>query len=139
MPTLFEPITLGADFLGGLLPVAPSALACPGEIRIPTGHAPYPTPHALTVTEIQAIIADYAQAARNAQEAGFDGVELHGANGYLPDQFLRDGTNRRTDEYGGPIENRARFLLEATDAAVGLHRAWARATNVMLSAIPPAR
>ena len=108
------------DFLDGQLPVAPSAIACPGEIRIPTGHAPYPTPHALTVEEIAAIIADYAQAARNARDAGFDGVEVHGANGYLPDQFLRDGTNRRVDEYGGPIENRARFLLEATDAAISV-------------------
>ncbi len=108
------------DFLSGLPPVAPSAIACPGEIRTPTGHAPYPTPHALDADEIQAIIADYAQAARNAKEAGFDGVEVHGANGYLPDQFLRDGTNRRTDEYGGPVENRARFLLEATDAAIGV-------------------
>lgn len=108
------------DFLDGRLPVAPSALACPGEIRTPTGHAPYPTPHALTTEEIGAIIADYAQAASNAKEAGFDGVEIHGANGYLPDQFLRDGTNTRTDDYGGPIQNRARFLLEATDAAVGV-------------------
>lgn len=108
------------DFLDGQLPVAASAIAYPGELRIPTGHAAYPTPHALTVEETQGIIADYAQAARNAQEAGFDGVEVHGANGYLPDQFLRDGTNRRTDDYGGPVENRARFLLEATDAAVGI-------------------
>lgn len=108
------------DFLDGWLPVAPSAIACPGEIRIPSGHAPYPTPHALTVDEIRAIIADYAQAARNAKEGGFDGVEIHGANGYLPDQFLRDGTNRRADEYGGPVENRARFLLEATDAAISV-------------------
>lgn len=108
------------DFLNGLLPVAPSAIACPGEIRTPTGHAPYPVPHALSADEIHGLIADYAQAARNAQEAGFDGVEVHGANGYLPDQFLRDGTNTRTDEYGGPIGNRARFLLEATDAAIGV-------------------
>ncbi len=106
------------DFLDGLLPVAPSAIACAGEIRVPSGHAPYPTPHALSIDEIQMLIADYAQAARNAQDAGFDGVEIHGANGYLPDQFLRDGTNARTDNYGGPIENRARFLLEATDAAI---------------------
>ena len=109
------------DFLDGQLPVAPSAIACPGEIRIPDGgHAPYPVPHALTTEEIQGIIADYAQAAQNAKDAGFDGVEVHGANGYLPDQFLRDGTNRRTDEYGGPVENRARFLLEAADAAIGV-------------------
>jgi 2,4-dienoyl-CoA reductase-like NADH-dependent reductase (Old Yellow Enzyme family) len=111
------------DFLDGQAPVAPSAVACPGEIRTPTGHAPYPTPHALTADEIQGILGDYERAARNALAAGFDGVEIHGANGYLPDQFLRDGTNRRTDEWGGTVEGRARFLLEATDAAV---RVWGR-------------
>ena len=101
-------------------PVGASAIACPGEIRTPTGHAPYPVPRELSMAEIQAIIADYAAAAQNAKYAGFDGVEVHGANGYLPDQFLRDGTNHRTDDYGGSVENRARFLLEATDAAIGV-------------------
>jgi len=108
------------DFLNGQTPVGASAIACPGEIRTPTGHAPYPVPRELTIGEIQAIIADYGTAAQNAKYAGFDGVEIHGANGYLPDQFLRDATNHRIDEYGGPIENRARFLLEATDAAIAV-------------------
>ena len=106
------------DFLDGQTPVGASPIACPGEIRTPTGHAPYPVPRELSIVEIQSIIGDYRQAAQNAKYAGFDGVEIHGANGYLPDQFLRDGTNHRTDEYGGPIENRARFLLEAVDAAI---------------------
>ena len=108
------------DFLEGRTPVGASAIACPGEIRTPTGHAPYPVPRELTVPEIQGIIGDYAAAARNAKDAGFDGVEIHGANGYLPDQFLRDGTNHRTDEYGGTVEKRARFLLESADAAIGI-------------------
>jgi 2,4-dienoyl-CoA reductase-like NADH-dependent reductase (Old Yellow Enzyme family) len=108
------------DFLGGRSPVAPSALAVEGDIRTPSGHAPYPVPHALETSEIAGVIEDYRLGARNAQSAGFDGVEIHGANGYLPDQFLRDGTNRRTDAYGGSVENRARFLLEVTDAAIGV-------------------
>ncbi len=81
---------------------------------------PYPTPRALERNEIPQVIEAYRVGAQNALAAGFDGVEVHGANGYLPDQFLRDGTNRRTDDYGGSVENRARFLLEATDAAIGV-------------------
>ena len=108
------------DFLDGKTPVGASPIACSGEIRTPTGHAPYPVPRELSVPEIQQTIADYAAAAQNAKYAGFDGVEVHGANGYLPDQFLRDGTNHRADEYGGSVENRARFLLEATDAAISV-------------------
>lgn len=108
------------DFLNGETPVAPSAIACPGQIRVPTGHKPYPTPRALEASEIPGIIEAYTLGARNAKRAGFDGVEIHGANGYLPDQFLRDGTNQRTDEWGGSIENRARFLLAATDAAIAV-------------------
>ncbi len=109
------------DFLDGRLPVSASETVVPGEIRTPdNGHAPYPLPHALTIAEIQGLMADYKQAAQNAKDAGFDGVEIHGANGYLPDQFLRDGTNQRTDEYGGPVENRARFMLEATEAAIAV-------------------
>ncbi|MDO6806667.1 alkene reductase, partial [Wenyingzhuangia sp. 1_MG-2023] len=76
----------------------------------------YPVPRALEINEILAIIEAYRTAAQNAKAAGFDGVELHGANGYLPDQFLQSSTNQRTDAYGGPIEHRARFMLEATDA-----------------------
>ena len=109
------------DFLGGQATVSSSAKAPEGEVRTPSGEkVPYTIPHALTPREIAETIAAYKTAAQNAQDAGFDGVEIHGANGYLPDQFLRDGVNNRTDEYGGPIENRARFLLEATDAAVSV-------------------
>lgn len=108
------------DFqLNGVLPVAPSAVAIRGDgIRTPNGKKPYPTPRALEAEEIPGIVQDYAKAAQFAREAGFDGVEIHGANGYLIDQFLRNGTNLRTDRYGGSVENRARFLLEVTDAVV---------------------
>ena len=109
-----------SDFLGGALPVAPSAIAVGGEIRVPSGHKPYEIPHALETTEIAGIVEDYRRGAQNALEAGFDGVEIHGANGYLLDQFLRDGSNKRDDEYGGSIENRARLLLQATDAAIAV-------------------
>jgi 2,4-dienoyl-CoA reductase-like NADH-dependent reductase (Old Yellow Enzyme family) len=108
------------DFLGGELPVAPSAIAPQGQLRVPTGHKPYVTPRELGTEEVRELVEVYRQGALNAKEAGFDGVEIHGANGYLPDQFLRDGANKRTDEYGGPIENRARFLLEVTDAAISV-------------------
>ncbi|MEM9158239.1 MAG: alkene reductase, partial [Verrucomicrobiota bacterium] len=81
---------------------------------------PFVTPRALTLEEIEQTIEDYRQGAQNAKEAGFDGVELHGANGYLLDQFLQTSTNQRTDEYGGPIENRALLLLAATDAAISV-------------------
>lgn len=91
----------------GALPVSPSAMAAPGEITNAEGDsAPFETPRALALDEISAIQADFVQAARNARSAGFDGVEIHGANGYLIDQFLNDGSNRRTDHYGGSIENR---------------------------------
>lgn len=98
---------------GGETPVSSSAVACEGETHLPDGStAPYPTPRALTIDEIRGVIAEFRHGAEVALRAGFDGVELHGANGYLPDQFLRDGVNRRTDAYGGPVENRARFMLE---------------------------
>lgn len=103
---------------GGILPVAPSAIRAEGTLMTPTGTQAYVTPRALDTAEIAGIVAQFRQGARNALEAGFDGVELHGANGYLLDQFLRSGSNRRTDAYGGSIENRARVLLEATDAVV---------------------
>jgi N-ethylmaleimide reductase len=105
----------------GLQPVAPSPIA-PRNMQTYTaeGLKPIPTPRALTAAEIQAVINDYRQAALNAKEAGFDGVEVHGANGYLLDQFLEDGTNQRDDEYGGSIENRARLLLEVTDTVMGV-------------------
>jgi 2,4-dienoyl-CoA reductase-like NADH-dependent reductase (Old Yellow Enzyme family) len=82
--------------------------------------APYPVPRALELAEIPGIIEAYRKGAQNAQEAGFDAVEIHGANGYLPDQFLQDGSNKRTDAYGGSIENRARLMLEVTDAVVSV-------------------
>ena len=110
---------------GGKLPVAPSAIKPNGQAFTAKGFEPIPTPRALELAEIPGIVAQYAQGARNAMAAGFDGVEVHGANGYLIDQFLRDGSNKRTDAYGGSIENRARFLLEVVDAvtaAVGPER-----------------
>jgi len=107
-------------FLDGQLPVAPSAIAAGGHVSLLRPQRPYVTPRALETREIPGIIAAYRTGAVNAQRAGFDGVEIHGANGYLLDQFLQDGTNKRTDEYGGPIENRARLLLEATDAAISV-------------------
>ena len=114
---------------GGRAPVAPSAIKPNGQAFTAKGFEPIPTPRALETAEIPAIVAQYAQAARNAMAAGFDGVEVHGANGYLIDQFLRDQTNRRTDRYGGSIENRSRFLLEVVDAvsaAVGAERTGVR-------------
>ena len=84
---------------------------------------PFVTPRALETDEIPGVIDAYRLGAENAKRAGFDGVEIHGANSYLPDQFLRSGTNTRTDQYGGSLENRARFLLEATDAAIGVYGA----------------
>ncbi len=97
----------------GKVPVAASALAITnGKLHTPDGEIDYTVPHALTLEEIPAIIQGFKQAAMNAKTAGFDGVEVHGANGYLLDQFLRDGMNQRTDSYGGSIENRARLLLE---------------------------
>ncbi|HTY50038.1 MAG TPA: alkene reductase [Steroidobacteraceae bacterium] len=107
-------------FLNGAQPVAPSAIAAAGHVSLVRPQVPYPVPRALAVEEIPGIIEAYRRGAQHAQEAGFDGVELHGANGYLLDQFLQDGSNHRTDEYGGIIENRARLLLEATDAAISV-------------------
>ena len=105
-------------YLDGGLPVAPSAIAPSGHVSLIRPIKEFVTPRALDVGEIPGIIEDYRRGARNAQAAGFDGVEIHGANGYLIDQFLQDSSNLRTDDYGGPIENRARFLLEVTDAVV---------------------
>jgi N-ethylmaleimide reductase len=100
----------------GALPVAPSAIAPEGMVFTYQGPQAFVTPRALELEEIPGVIRQFEEGARRALEAGFDGVEIHGANGYLVDQFLRDGTNRRTDEYGGPVESRARFLLEITEA-----------------------
>ncbi len=104
----------------GELPVAPSAIAPEGDAMTYEGAKPFVTPRALELHEIPDIIAQYRQGAENALAAGFDGVEIHGANGYLLDQFLRDGANHRTDEYGGSIENRARLMLEVTEAVVSV-------------------
>jgi N-ethylmaleimide reductase len=97
---------------GGGLPVAPSAIKPIGEVLTPEGHKNHETPRALETEEIPGIVNDYKKAALNAISAGFDGVEIHSANGYLPDQFLHDGSNQRSDHYGGSIENRSRFVLE---------------------------
>lgn len=106
---------------GGAQPVAPSAVAIANdEIHTPQGKKPYETPRALRDDEIPGIVAGFRQAAENAKAAGFDGVEVHGANGYLLDQFLRDGSNQRTGPYGGSLANRARLLLEVTDAAIAV-------------------
>lgn len=105
-------------YLNGELPVAPSALAPAGHVSLLRPMQDYVVPRALETDEIPGIVAAYRLGAENAQRAGFDGVEIHGANGYLLDQFLQDSTNQRTDAYGGSIENRARLLLEVTDAAI---------------------
>jgi N-ethylmaleimide reductase len=109
----------------GAAPVAPSALRPAGEAVTETGMRPFVVPRALETNEIANVVEDYRRGAANAKEAGFDGVELHGANGYLIDQFLRDKTNRRTDSYGGSALNRARFLIEVTEAVVS---EWSRDT-----------
>ncbi len=106
------------SFHGGALPVAPSAIGFEGEVYTSEGLQRYVTPRALELSEIAGIVEQFQQGARNAKEAGFDGVEVHGANGYLLDQFLQDISNQRTDEYGGSVENRARLLLEVTQAVV---------------------
>jgi len=108
------------SYLGGALPVAPSAIAARGHPSLLRPKRPFVTPRALETSELPGIVDDYRRGAQNAQRAGFDGVEIHGANGYLLDQFLQDSSNHRTDHYGGPIENRARLMLEVTDAAIAV-------------------
>jgi 2,4-dienoyl-CoA reductase-like NADH-dependent reductase (Old Yellow Enzyme family) len=107
-------------FLQGALPVAPSAIAPSGHVSLVRPPKAYVTPHALTLAEIKSTIEDFRQGAINAKNAGFDGVEIHGANGYLLDQFLQTQSNLRTDLYGGSLENRARFMLEVTDAVISV-------------------
>jgi N-ethylmaleimide reductase len=104
----------------GAAPVAPSAIRANGQTFIASGFADLSEPRALTVEEIRSIVRDYVTAAENAKKAGFDGIEIHAANGYLIEQFLKDKTNHRTDEYGGSVENRIRFALEVTDAILGI-------------------
>ncbi len=103
---------------GNKLPVAPSAIAAEGDAVTFEGMKAFVVPHALEIDEIQAIVAQYKNAAEMAKQAGFDGVEIHAANGYLLDQFLRDGPNQRSDEYGGSVENRMRFLNQVIDAVL---------------------
>ncbi|MEL7940406.1 alkene reductase [Pseudomonas delhiensis] len=105
-------------YLNGETPVAPSAIKPAGHVSLVRPLKEYVTPRALETEEIADIVEAYRQGAENAKAAGFDGVEIHGANGYLLDQFLQSSTNQRTDQYGGSIENRARLLLEVTDAAI---------------------
>jgi N-ethylmaleimide reductase len=131
-------------FLNGELPVAPSAIQPQGHVSLVRPTKPYVTPRALALGEIPGIVAAFRKGAENAKKAGFDGVEIHGANGYLLDQFLQDSTNQRTDAYGGPIENRARLMLEVTDACidvwgagrVGMHLAPRRDAHDMGDSAP---
>ncbi len=109
-----------SSYLNGDLPVAPSPIAAEGNVSIIRPATPFETPRALETDEIPGIIEAYRLGAENAKKAGFDGVEIHGANGYLLDQFLQDSTNKRTDIWGGSIENRARLMLAVTDAAISV-------------------
>lgn len=132
-------------FLNSELPVAPSAIQPAGHVSLVRPKKEYVTPRALTTAEVKQIVQDYRQAAINAKAAGFDGVELHAANGYLIDQFLQTKTNQRNDEYGGSLENRARLLLEVTDQLidvwgadrVGVHLAPRRDAHDMGDDNPP--
>ncbi len=108
------------SLLDGQAPVSASAIAAKGDVSLLRPKRPYPVPRALSLDEIAEVVEAYRKGAENAKRAGFDGVELHGANGYLLDQFLQDGSNKRTDAYGGPVENRARLMLEAVDAAISV-------------------
>lgn len=120
---------------GGALPVAPSAISAQGVLYTTQGPKDFVTPRALELEEIPGIVREFAEGARRAKEAGFDGVEVHGANGYLLDQFLRDGSNHRTDAYGGTVEKRARLLLEVTEAVA---KVWgAERVGVRLSPTNP--
>jgi len=107
-------------YLDGALPLAPSAIAPKGNVSLVRPERPYVTPRALASEELPGIVASFRKGAENAMAAGFDGVEIHGANGYLLDQFLQDGSNQRDDRYGGTIENRARLMLEVADAVISV-------------------
>jgi N-ethylmaleimide reductase len=108
------------DMTGGVAPLAPSVVPSDGVAMTRDGWVPVSPHRALDIEEIPGIVEEFRVAAQRAKNTGFDGVELHGANGYLVDQFIQDGTNRRTDAYGGPIENRVRFLREATEALISV-------------------
>jgi 2,4-dienoyl-CoA reductase-like NADH-dependent reductase (Old Yellow Enzyme family) len=107
-------------YLDGKLPVAPSALAADAYVKLLRPQRPFVVPRALDTEEIAGVVEAYRRGAENAQRAGFDGVEIHGANGYLLDQFLQDSSNQRIDEYGGSVENRARLMLEVADACISV-------------------
>lgn len=134
------------DNIGGEQPVAPSPIKAEGKAFTADGFKEYVTPRELSITEIQTIIEEYRQAAEQAKLAGFDGVELHAAFGYLPNQFLSDAANQRQDEYGGSIKNRTRFVLEVLDALcsvwdsqrVGIRIAPSNVYNSVLDSNPPA-
>jgi N-ethylmaleimide reductase len=119
------------DFLGGAQPVSSSATTAPGYAHTVEGKKDYVESRALRIDEIPRLVGDYAKAAENAMKAGFDGVQIHSANGYLIDQFLRDNSNFRDDDYGGPIDNRIRLLREVTTAVAGV--VGANLTSVRLS------
>jgi len=108
------------EYLNGELPVGPSAVAAAGFVSLMRPKRRFPVPRALSLSELPGIVDSFRVGAQNAQAAGFDGVEIHGANGYLLDQFLQTGSNQRTDEYGGSIANRARLMLEVADACVSV-------------------
>jgi N-ethylmaleimide reductase len=119
------------DMRGGEAPVGPSPIPASGDFFLPSGRVDFPVPRELHIEEIPPIVESFAVATRNARVAGFDGVELHGANGYLQDQFLQDGSNKRTDAYGGSVENRARLMVETVEGMIG---AWdAKRVGVRLS------
>jgi N-ethylmaleimide reductase len=124
------------DLTGGAQPVAPSPIAPRVVAYTHQGKVEVPVPHELTPSEIAAIVGEFRHAAANAMRAGFDGVEIHGANGYLIDQFLRDGANHRTDAYGGSVQNRCRFALEVVDAVVA--EIGAGRVGIRLSPVTPA-
>ncbi|MDB5907215.1 MAG: alkene reductase [Massilia sp.] len=134
------------EFLNGDAPVAPSAIAAAGHVSLLRPTRGYVVPRALATEELPGVVAAFRKGAENARLAGFDGVELHGANGYLLDQFLQDRSNQRTDNYGGSIENRARLMLEVTDACidvwganrVGMHLAPRRDSHDMGDSDPAA-
>jgi 2,4-dienoyl-CoA reductase-like NADH-dependent reductase (Old Yellow Enzyme family) len=107
-------------YLDGALPIAPSAIQPKGHVSLVRPHKEFVQPRALELKEIPAIVEAFRKGAENAKKAGFDGVEIHGANGYLLDQFLQSGSNHRTDVYGGSLENRARLMLEVTDAVISV-------------------
>ncbi|TCS37517.1 N-ethylmaleimide reductase [Paucimonas lemoignei] len=124
-----------SDLTGGAQPVAPSAIQPEGIAYTHNGKVELPMPRALSVEEIAQVVEEYRRGAANAIRAGFDGVEIHGANGYLIDQFLRDGANKRTDVYGGSVENRCRFALEVVDAVIA--EVGAGRVGIRLSPVTP--